>query len=99
MINKIDSLAPGKPEVTNVINKCPATILAANRTDKVIGRIILLTISINTINGINTIGVPNGTKWAKNDLKSKTTDLKITPIQTGSAIVKVKVKCAEEVNT
>jgi hypothetical protein len=37
-------------------------MLAANRTDKVIGRIIFLTISIKTINGISGAGVPNGTK-------------------------------------
>jgi hypothetical protein len=52
-------------ELTNVINKCPATRLAANRTDKVIGRITLLTNSIKTIKGIKTYGVPTGTKWAK----------------------------------
>jgi len=34
------------------INKWPAIILAASRTDKVIGRITLLTISIKTIKGI-----------------------------------------------
>lgn len=92
-------LAPGRLEVTKVINKCPATILAANRTDKVIGRIILLTISISTINGIKTPGVPKGTKCAKKDLKSKTTELAITAIHIGSAIVKVKVRWADEVNT
>lgn len=48
-----------------VINKCPATKFAANRTDRVIGRIKLLTSSINTIKGISTYGVPTGTKCAK----------------------------------
>ena len=44
-------------------NKWPAIMLAANRTAKVKGRINILTDSITTINGINTPGVPSGTKW------------------------------------
>lgn len=39
-------------------------MLAQRRTDKVIGRIILETISIKTIKFINIKGVPIGTKWA-----------------------------------
>jgi len=39
-------------------------MFAANRIDSVIGRIILLTVSIITIIGIRNEGVPNGTKWA-----------------------------------
>ena len=35
-----------------VIKRCPATKLAANRTDKVNGRIIFLTNSIRTMKGI-----------------------------------------------
>ena len=96
---KIISLDPGSPEVTKVISKWPATILAASRTDKVIGRIIFLTISINTIKGINTIGVPKGTRWARNALRSKTIDLEITPIHRGNAILKVNDRWAEEVKT
>jgi hypothetical protein len=49
---------------SKVINKCPAIILAANRTAKVPGRIIFLMVSIKTMKGINTKGVPWGTKWA-----------------------------------
>ena len=51
---------------TNEINKWPATILAANRTERVIGRIKTLTNSITTISAINPNGVPKGTKWAMN---------------------------------
>lgn len=47
------------------IKRCPATMLAANRTDSVIGRINLLTTSIITIKGISATGVPNGTKCDK----------------------------------
>jgi len=47
-----------------VISRCPATILAISRTDSVIGRIILLIDSINTIKGINKEGVLWGTIWA-----------------------------------
>lgn len=45
------------------INKCPAIIFAVNRTAKDPGRIIFLVVSIITINGINTAGVPIGTRW------------------------------------
>lgn len=41
-----------------VNNKCPAIIFAASRTARVPGRIILLMVSIHTINGISTAGVP-----------------------------------------
>jgi len=47
---------------SSVINKCPATILAISRTDRVRGRITFLMDSIITINGIKIIGVPVGTK-------------------------------------
>lgn len=41
----------------------PATILAVNRIDSVIGRIINLINSINTINGIKIVGVFEGVRW------------------------------------
>lgn len=44
---------------------CPAVILAQSRTDKVIGRITILTDSIRTIKLKSAKGVPLGTKWAK----------------------------------
>jgi hypothetical protein len=46
----------------SVNKRCPAIIFADNRTDKVIGRIIFLTVSINTMNDANIIGVPLGTR-------------------------------------
>ena len=55
-------LGPWEPN--NVNNKWPATILAANRIDKVKGRMIFLTVSIITITGIKNLGVPTGTKCA-----------------------------------
>lgn len=39
-------------------------MLADKRTANVPGRIILLIVSINTIKGIRTGGVPCGTRWA-----------------------------------
>jgi hypothetical protein len=50
-------------ELKRCINKWPAVMLATSRTDKVIGRIRLLTISINTIIGIRSVGEPIGTMW------------------------------------
>jgi len=62
-------LRKGAGEDIKTSNKCPAIILAAKRTAKVKGRIIDLMISIKTIKGINTLGVPLGTKWAIKELK------------------------------
>jgi len=47
----------------SLINKCPATILADNRTERVIGRIKFLISSIITIKFIRAVGVPVGTMW------------------------------------
>jgi|ERR1043165_1059718 hypothetical protein len=44
--------------------KWPAIIFAVRRTESVIGRIIRLIISTQTINGDMAVGVPRGTKWA-----------------------------------
>jgi len=45
-------------------------MLAANRTDSVIGRMKFLTSSIKTIRGIKAPGVPEGTKCDKNLLRA-----------------------------
>lgn len=45
------------PLFTNLINKCPATMLAANRTDSVIGQMKFLTSSIKIIRGIKAPGL------------------------------------------
>lgn len=87
----IDTLGPWEPN--NVNNKWPATILAANRIDKVIGRIIFLTVSIITIIGIKNEGVPKGTRWANNLLYWKIIENNIVPNQIGKARTNVIDKC------
>ena len=62
--SKLKKLKLGPWDPSKVNNKCPATMLAANRIDNVKGRIILLTVSIITITGIKNLGVPTGTRWA-----------------------------------
>ena len=79
----IETLGPWDPNKVN--NKCPATIFAANRIDKVIGRIIFLTVSIITIIGIRNLGVPKGTKWANKLLYWKIIEYNIVPNQMGKA--------------
>lgn len=54
-------VVPCPPSKAN--KRCPAIILAANRTARVKGRIRDLTVSIITITGIKGVGVPKGTKW------------------------------------
>lgn len=44
-------------------------MLATNRTVKVSGRIKILIVSISTKNGIKITGDPDGTKWAKADIR------------------------------
>jgi len=57
---KIERLFPVFPIRVN--KRCPAIMLAVNRTAKVTGRIIFLIVSIQTIKGIKILGVPCGTK-------------------------------------
>jgi len=86
---KIIPEAPGPWEPKRVNSKCPATILAASRIDKVIGRIIFLTVSITTITGIKNEGVPKGTKWANKLLYWNNIEYSIVPNQIGSAKTRV----------
>ena len=83
----IETLGPWDPNSVN--NKCPATILAASRIDKVKGRITFLTVSIITIIGIKNDGVPKGTKWANNLLYWKIIENNIVPNQIGNARTRV----------
>lgn len=48
----------------SVNRRCPAIMFAVNRMARVPGRIIFLMVSIHTIKGIRTGGVPCGTKCA-----------------------------------
>lgn len=82
-----------------MIIKWPAVILAIKRTDKVIGRIKFLTLSIITINIIKSLGVPKGNKWANIWLVLKNQPKIIKLIQIGNAILKVIHKCLEGVKT
>lgn len=84
---------------TKEISKCPATIFAAKRTDKVIGRIITLTSSIITIRQISPSGVPYGTKWTRNSYSDNTNDPKISDNHKTIANLKVNLKCLDDVNT
>jgi len=70
------------------INKCPATIFADSRTDRVIGRIRFLTVSIRTIKFIRGVGVPMGVMWISICLGVFVHPFKIVAIQS----VKDKIK-------
>jgi len=82
-----DTLGPWEPNKVN--RRCPATILAASRIDKVIGRITFLTVSIMTITGIRNEGVPRGTKWANKLLYWNIIENNIVPSQIGKANTRV----------
>jgi hypothetical protein len=74
-------------------------MLAARRTDKVIGRINTLTNSITTISIIKPKGVPKGTRWARNSYKDILIDPKIRLVQTNMDTLKVNLKWLVGVNT
>jgi hypothetical protein len=50
--------------LSSLSNRCPATMFADSRIDRVIGRIMFLVSSINTMKFIKAFGVPVGTMWA-----------------------------------
>ena len=83
--------------LSNLNNKCPAIILAANRIASVNGRIILLINSISTIKGISTLGVLKGTKWANDTSKFCEKAINICPTHKGKANDNVKTPCEDEV--
>lgn len=79
------------------IRRCPATIFAASRTDRVTGRITALTISISTINGLRAIGLPKGTKWASMLLVDLIHAITTCPTQRGRAMANVRLMWLEAV--
>lgn len=68
-------------------------MFAAKRTERVIGRIMLLTNSIRTIKGIRTEGVPIGTRCAKNSVKLFVNLNNMKAIHRGKASERVIAKC------
>ena len=73
-------------------SKWPAVIFAIRRTLRVKGRMTFLTNSIITINLINALGVPLGTKWAKANIGCFTQDKMMWPIHRGRAILRANLK-------
>lgn len=86
-------------EESKWINKWPLIILAINRTDRVIGRIKFLIVSIITMKELKKIGEPIGTIWDIN-LLNLFNNIKIIIVsQNGKAKYMVKTKWLEVVKT
>lgn len=82
---------------SKVSRRCPAIIFAARRTERVIGRIIFLVVSINTIKEERGIGVLFGTR-CENILFVLLIHPKIIVVNhRGKARERVKVKWLEAV--
>jgi hypothetical protein len=64
IINTVNSvcLIDGPLFPSRVSSRCPAIIFAVNHTANVPGGIKFLIVSMTTMNGINIVGVPCGTK-------------------------------------
>lgn len=75
-----------------VSKRCPAIILAANRTARVPGRITFLIVSMRTIKGMSGPGVPWGTRWANICCVRLIHPNSIKAIQRGRARARVIVK-------
>jgi len=78
---------------------CPALILAIKRTDKVIGRAIILTVSISTKNGFKAAGAPIGRRAATTELGIYTTPEIIKDSQRGKPKENDTAKCLVALNT
>ena len=78
---------------SNVSSKCPAIIFAVKRIASVPGRISLLIVSMITINGINMVGVPWGTKCSNMWLVFLIHPNNINLIHRGRAKFSVSVRC------
>jgi hypothetical protein len=90
--NKIhDLLTTWLPKSVN--KRWPAIMFAARRTESVMGRITFLTISITTMNGIRTGGVPLGTRCAKKFVILFTILYIINLTHKGNAKESVMAKC------
>jgi len=75
------------------IRRCPATMFAISRMDKVMGRIMFLVISISTIKFISGVGVPIGTRWVIIDLMSFLNDSRLIDSQAGIATTITGIAC------
>lgn len=76
----------------------PAVILAASRNDRVIGRTIILVVSMSTRNGFNQSGAPSGRKWA-NDFFGDCCHLdRINLSHIGIPRDRVKIKWLDKLN-
>lgn len=84
-------------EVKRWISRWPLIIFAERRIDRVIGRIILLTVSIITINEVSIRGDPSGTRWAIILLKEVIHPFNIKDSQIGKAIIIDRTMCLEGV--
>jgi hypothetical protein len=71
-------------------------MFAANRNDKVIGRTIILDVSINTKNGLSQSGAPSGRKWAIDAFKFIENLDRIIDSHNGNPNLKVKIKCLDK---
>jgi len=91
-----ENIAPTQYNLIKVNTICPAVIFAANRKDKVIGRTIILVVSIITKKGFNHSGAPSGRKCATDFLGEYVNEEIIIDNHIGNPIDRVIIKCLDE---
>ena len=80
------------------INKCPAVMLAVNRTARATGWMKRLMVSMITSIGISGVGVPCGRKWASDALVLSWKPVFIAPAHRGMTMLKFIDSCVVGVN-
>lgn len=93
-----ENIAPTQYNLIKVNTMWPAVMLAANRKDKVIGRTMILVVSIITKNGFSHSGAPSGRKCAIDFLGEYENEDRIIDNHIGKPIDSVIIKCLEEDN-
>lgn len=77
----------------------PALMFATRRTDRVIGRTEILTVSIKTRNGLNAFGAPDGSRLAASVSGFFIMPDKINDAQNGRAKENATARCLVELKT
>lgn len=91
-----ENIAPTQYSLISVNTICPAVIFAASRNDRVIGRTMILVVSIITRNGFSHSGAPSGRKCATDFLGEYEKDDRIIDNHIGSPIDRVIIRCLDD---
>lgn len=93
-----ENIAPTQYSLISVNTICPAVIFAASRNDRVMGRTMILVVSIKTKNGFSHSGAPSGRKCATDFFGEWVNDEMIIDSHIGRPIDSVIIRCLDDDN-